>query len=49
MATFAAVLVNYNSGPELRRALESIEREAGASWEGVSSTTTPRMAVSVRR
>jgi N-acetylglucosaminyl-diphospho-decaprenol L-rhamnosyltransferase len=35
MATFAAVLVNYNSGPELRRALESIEREAGSSWEGV--------------
>ena len=33
--TVAAVLVNYNSGTELRRALESIEREARGSWEAV--------------
>jgi GT2 family glycosyltransferase len=33
--TVAAVLVNYNSGTELRRALESIEREASGSWEAV--------------
>jgi GT2 family glycosyltransferase len=33
--TVAAVLVNYNSGTELRRALESIEREALGSWEAV--------------
>jgi GT2 family glycosyltransferase len=31
----AAVLVNYNSGGELRRALESIAREIGDRWEGV--------------
>jgi GT2 family glycosyltransferase len=31
----AAVLVNYNSDDELRRALESIAREAGGRWEGV--------------
>ena len=30
-----AVIVNYNAGPELRRALESIDREAGDSWQGV--------------
>lgn len=30
-----AVIVNYNAGPELRRALESIDREAGGSWQGV--------------
>jgi GT2 family glycosyltransferase len=33
--TVAAVLVNYNSGTELRRALESIEREASGAWEAV--------------
>jgi hypothetical protein len=33
--TVDAVVVNYNSGTELRRALESIEREAGGSWEAV--------------
>jgi len=32
---FSAVLVNYNSGGELRRALESIERESAGPWEGV--------------
>jgi len=32
----AAVLVNYNAGPELRRALQSIADElAGRDWEGV--------------
>ena len=31
----AAVLVNYNSGDELRRALESIARELDDNWEGV--------------
>lgn len=36
MPTIAAVLVNYNAGPELRQALESIADEAGGgSWEGV--------------
>ena len=33
--TLSAVLVNYNSGAELRRALESIDREATGSWEGI--------------
>ena len=33
--TLSAVLVNYNSGGELRRALESIERECIGAWEGV--------------
>ena len=33
--TIAAVFVNYNSGTELRLALESVEREAGGDWEGV--------------
>ena len=33
--TLAAVLVNYNSGGELRQALESIDREALPPWEGV--------------
>jgi GT2 family glycosyltransferase len=33
--TLSAVLVNYNSGAELRRALESIDREAAGSWEGI--------------
>ncbi|HZJ31173.1 MAG TPA: glycosyltransferase family 2 protein [Vicinamibacterales bacterium] len=32
---FSAVLVNYNSGGELRRALESIDRESAGPWEGV--------------
>lgn len=31
----AAVLVNYNAGPELGRALRSIAAEAGPSWEAV--------------
>ena len=35
MRTLAAVVVNYNSSGELRRALESIDREAGGDWEGV--------------
>ena len=35
MARLAAVLVNYNSDGELRRALESIAREARGHWEGV--------------
>ena len=35
MASLAAVLVNYNSDGELRRALESIAREANGQWEGV--------------
>jgi len=35
MAKLVAVLVNYNSDGELRRALESIAREAGSEWEGV--------------
>ena len=30
-----AVIVNYNAGSELRRALESIDREAGGSWQAV--------------
>ena len=35
-ATIAAILVNYNAGPELRRALQSIADEcAGREWEGV--------------
>ena len=33
--TLSAVLVNYNSGGELRRALDSIERECTGSWEGI--------------
>jgi GT2 family glycosyltransferase len=53
MATVAAVLVNYNSGPELGRALGSIEREAGTSWEGVvvdnaSSDGSERAALEFR-
>jgi len=32
---FSAVLVNYNSGGELRSALESIDRESAGPWEGV--------------
>jgi GT2 family glycosyltransferase len=35
MAKLVAVLVNYNSDGELRRALESIAREADGQWEGV--------------
>lgn len=31
----AAVLVNYNSGAELRRTLESVAREMEGEWEGV--------------
>jgi N-acetylglucosaminyl-diphospho-decaprenol L-rhamnosyltransferase len=35
-ARVAAVLVNYNGGPELRRALQSIAEELGTTpWEGV--------------
>lgn len=35
-AVFAAILVNYNAGPELARALRSIADEmAGQPWEGV--------------
>jgi GT2 family glycosyltransferase len=30
-----AVIVNYNAGPELRRALESIDRATGGSWQAV--------------
>ena len=33
--TIAAVLVNYNSGSELRVALESVQREARGAWEAV--------------
>ena len=33
--TLAAVLVNYNSGDELRGALRSITREAAVPWEAV--------------
>ena len=33
---YAAILVNYNAGPELERALRSISDElAGQPWEGV--------------
>ena len=33
---FAAILVNYNAGPELERALRSIADEmAGQSWQGI--------------
>jgi GT2 family glycosyltransferase len=33
---FAAILVNYNAGPELERALRSISDElAGHAWEGI--------------
>ena len=36
MAVIAAVLVNYNAGPELRLALQSIVEEMGATpWEAV--------------
>ena len=35
MTRLAAVLVNYNSGDELKRALESIAREGSGRWEGV--------------
>ena len=36
MAEIAAILVNYNAGPELRRALQSIADElAGRRWEAV--------------
>jgi GT2 family glycosyltransferase len=31
----SAVLVNYNAGDELRKALESIANEAGTNWEAV--------------
>jgi GT2 family glycosyltransferase len=30
-----AAIVNYNAGPELRQALESIDREAAGSWHAV--------------
>ena len=30
-----AVIVNYNAGPDLRRALESIDRATGGSWQAV--------------
>jgi len=33
--TLSVVLVNYNSGTELRHALESIEREWAGSWQGI--------------
>jgi GT2 family glycosyltransferase len=33
---FAAILVNYNAGPELERALRSIADEmVGQSWQGI--------------
>ena len=35
MTRLAAALVNYNSDDELKRALESIAREADGRWEGV--------------
>ena len=36
MADIAAILVNYNAGPELRRALQSIADElSGRDWEAV--------------
>jgi GT2 family glycosyltransferase len=36
VADVAAILVNYNAGPELRRALQSIADElSGRCWEGV--------------
>jgi N-acetylglucosaminyl-diphospho-decaprenol L-rhamnosyltransferase len=35
MTRLAAVLVNYNSADELKRALDSIAREADGRWEGV--------------
>src|SRR5215213_6583583 len=36
MTVVAAVLVNYNGGPELRQALQSIVEEMGATaWEAV--------------
>ena len=34
-AALGAVIVNYNAGAELRRALESIDREAGGAWQAV--------------
>jgi len=34
-SALGAVIVNYNAGPDLRRALESIDREAGGSWQAV--------------
>ena len=30
-----AVIVNYNAGPDLRRALESIDCATGGSWQAV--------------
>src|SRR5688500_4563202 len=32
-SALGAVIVNYNAGPDLRRALESTDRQAGGSWQ----------------
>jgi GT2 family glycosyltransferase len=34
-ASLGAVIVNYNAGADLRRALESIDLATGGSWQGV--------------
>jgi GT2 family glycosyltransferase len=49
MTRLAAALVNYNSDDELKRALDSIAREADGRWEGVVVDNGRPTAASRRR